>query len=187
MCSARRCGAAAPSRRRAVATPRSPGRGPRHDASCSPSCISSSCPGVEGVSPVGVKTSMDFRHSKGVIIPATSVTLARSIFGIRCAQQRSAVPSCSAKGGNLEHEGYKDFSRRGHATRRVGPSGTLTRDVQRVPRASVPDGTAHNTPVQGLCHMPAATAGSEAASHSRRTPTDLRGPPRGAAGGGARV
>jgi len=24
----------------------------------------------------------------------------------------------------------------------------------------VPDGTAHNTPVQGLCHMPAATAGS---------------------------
>ena len=29
-----------------------------------------------------------------------------------------------------------------------------------MPRASVPDGTAHNTPVQGLCHMPAATAGS---------------------------
>ena len=60
---------------------------------------------VEGVSPTGVKTLLDFRHSKGVIYPATSVTLARSIFGIRCAQQRSAVPSCSARGGNLEHEG----------------------------------------------------------------------------------
>ena len=63
--------------------------------------------GVEGVSSVGVKNCMDFRRIKWVIYPATSVTLARSIFGIRCAQQRSAVPSCSARGGNLEDEGYK--------------------------------------------------------------------------------